>query len=441
MELSLVLNIIGALFIAFIWLYYLRQLDVFHPESWFNIFIVFISGMITPIFVLKISPVFDHFQWGINGEIANDFIFSVFGIGFIEELAKILPVLLILFVGSKTDEPIDFIIFASASALGFATTENILYFQNSGSEIITLRALLSVLGHMTDTSIVAYAFVIYHFSKKRNALLLFLYFLLLAALAHGLYDFFLLNKYFSEFGILLTLLSYFIFIEIWATINNNCLNNSPHFDLRTTIDSEKLQLNLMRLFIGLVIYQFIAVFIQKDFEHGLLSVSMGIFMTTLVALVVTTRISRFKLIPNRWEPIRFRLPFKFNGIPFLGGYITVRGDSINEIHASKLLYTTVTLYPFNDKKSKIKKPIQAYVENKLFLKNDEVFFLLRTEETFNWPQFVNHTFLIKARTEGLKLRYGKYPMASLYLIPKDHTITEKDDLKNFAFIEWVYIKP
>lgn len=441
MELSLVLNIIGALFIAFIWLYYLKRLDVFQPESWFNILIVFVAGMITPVFVLKIAPLFDLIGWDINGELFNDFIYSVFGIGFLEELAKILPVLLIIMVGSKTEEPINYIIFASASALGFATTENIMYFENHGSEIFSLRALLSALGHMTDTSIVAYAFVIYSFSKKRNAVLLFFYFLLLAALAHGLYDFFLINQSFGGYGFFLTLICYFIFIEIWATINNNCLNNSAHFDKRIIIDSVKLQKRLMLFFTILLLYQFVAVFIQKDLQHGITSVVIVLLLMSSIAITVTTRISRFKLIPNRWNPIRIRLPFHFTGVPFFGGSLVVNGDSFNEVHANKLLYSTVTIYPFIDNKSKIKRPIKAHVSDKLFLYKDEVFFLVDVEQDLGWEKYESRKALFKARATGLTMRFGKYPMAALYLIPLDHVFSSEDKTSDFPFVEWIYLKP
>jgi RsiW-degrading membrane proteinase PrsW (M82 family) len=54
-------------------------------------------------------------------------IYALFAIGPIEDLAKLLPFVLIILRLSEFDEPIDGIIYASFIALGFSAVENYFY--------------------------------------------------------------------------------------------------------------------------------------------------------------------------------------------------------------------------------------------------------------------------------------------------------------------------
>ncbi|MBX7095752.1 MAG: PrsW family intramembrane metalloprotease [Flavobacteriales bacterium] len=435
-----VLNSIGAFFIAFIWLYYLRRLDVFHPEKWWALIATFLIGMCTPYFVLVAGPYIDETGFTLNGDILNDFLYSVFGIGFVEETAKIFPILLMMGIIKIADEPIDYIVFASASAIGFATTENILYFQQYGSDIMITRSLLSGLGHILDTSIVAYGFVVYKFRPNINPILHFLFFLLMAALTHGLYDFFLINSSFEGIGFFLTLFCYFIFVEIWSTINNNCLNNSPHFNKKIVIDSEKLQRELFILFGILLAYQVFCVYLQEDLRLQFKGIPFDFVLMGIVAFIVVIRISRFKLVPGRWIPVRIRLPFKINNDEFGGLRLQVRGESFNEIHINQYLGKEVLLCAANPFKTKLGKPLEAYIDDKLFLLYDTTYFQARLKEPIPFSEYENQVILLKPKTGGITSFRNNEPIAYLLLIKKDHIISHQDPPKAFGLLETIVIR-
>ena len=68
----------------------------------------------------------------LNGHPVNDIIFCIGGIGFIEELVKLIPFLLILRFTSIARKPVDYIVIASACGLGFSFFENLMYIANYG---------------------------------------------------------------------------------------------------------------------------------------------------------------------------------------------------------------------------------------------------------------------------------------------------------------------
>lgn len=116
-------------------------------------------------------------------------LYAVFGIGLVEELAKFLPFWLIGIRHHHFDEPIDGIIYASFGALGFASHENLHYLSwLSGWEGLG-RSMASPLVHVMFASIWGYAVGRAH-CRGFSVLPAALVGLLLAALAHGLYDFF-----------------------------------------------------------------------------------------------------------------------------------------------------------------------------------------------------------------------------------------------------------
>jgi RsiW-degrading membrane proteinase PrsW (M82 family) len=116
------------------------------------------------------------------------FFYAILIIGMIEEIIKFIPFWLIGKYFYHFDEPIDGIIYASFIALGFATHENIYYLSVLQGYEAMGRAIASPLVHIMFASIWGYA---YGWAKIGNHPLLpaTVIGLILAALAHGLYNF------------------------------------------------------------------------------------------------------------------------------------------------------------------------------------------------------------------------------------------------------------
>ena len=117
--------------VSLAWMIYIILLDIFEKENIWAITGTLLLAMIFCIFCLLLYDIWDYrLNFRINGRWLNDLIYCIFGIGFIEEAVKVIPVILILLFTKNINESVDYIIYASISAIGFSFVENISYFTN-----------------------------------------------------------------------------------------------------------------------------------------------------------------------------------------------------------------------------------------------------------------------------------------------------------------------
>ena len=224
----IILYSIIAIYIAWIWVDYYRLIDIYEMESLKYFILTFLLGCSSVLLVIGLNRYLNDSSFQLNGDFINDFVYCVFKIGVIEEFAKTVPFIIIYFLfKNQFNEPIDYLVFICISALGFSAAENIKYFYNHGPYIINSRAILSTVGHMFDTSLVAYGIIRYRYRNTPITEILLYFFL--AALSHGFYDFWLIYDGVSSFGWLITILYFLITISVFAVILNNALNNSTFF--------------------------------------------------------------------------------------------------------------------------------------------------------------------------------------------------------------------
>ena len=140
--------------------------------------LTFILGGASVFFVFGLNLYFlDKIPFYLNGNIVNDFLYCFLNIGIVEELAKLIPFVFIYFLFKKEiTEPMDFLIYISISALGFSAVENSIYFYKHGPDIINGRAILATVGHMFDTSLIAYGIIRFKYYPKKQSLLIIIWF-------------------------------------------------------------------------------------------------------------------------------------------------------------------------------------------------------------------------------------------------------------------------
>ncbi len=120
------------------------------------------------------------------------FAYAVLGIGITEELAKMLPFLIVVLRFRAFDEPMDGIVYGSFLALGFALVENLHFLQFlTGLEAVA-RGFATPLVHIVFASVWAYHLGEAHLAK-RGVPGAALRWLALTALLHGVYDFIVLG--------------------------------------------------------------------------------------------------------------------------------------------------------------------------------------------------------------------------------------------------------
>ena len=116
------------------------------------------------------------------------FAYAVLVIGLIEELAKMIPFLLVVIRFKEFNEPIDGIIYGSFIALGFAAVENIQYVQNVSSLQALARGFAGPVVHIVFASIWGY-YIGRAFLCRRNLGPTVFAALAITAILHGIYDF------------------------------------------------------------------------------------------------------------------------------------------------------------------------------------------------------------------------------------------------------------
>jgi RsiW-degrading membrane proteinase PrsW (M82 family) len=170
-------------------------------------------------------PLYDAFAFGLhsNGTYQKNFLYYVFVVGLIEESLKVLPVLLVIGLSRAIDRPVDYIIYGSMSALGFAFMENLLPGAEWRAGIISTRALGAVILHMTETSLIMYGLFYSRYRDKKKPLRYFLLAFVAACALHGFFDF-SAAKGWGALAFLITIYcirQYGIFINVTLNLSNH----------------------------------------------------------------------------------------------------------------------------------------------------------------------------------------------------------------------------
>lgn len=295
-------GLIAATLISIIWFLFIKRLDIFEPEKFHFLFItLLISIIISELSFL----LYDFFKFNLNfdlkGSALQELFFCIFGIGFIEETVKIIPVFIMLFFTKQINESTDYLIYASISALGFAFMENLGKFHEFGLNSIGTRAVICVLLHMALSSIAIYGLV-YSKYKKKSIIYFFLSFFL-ACVIHGFYDFFMLSSRLEGLIPLSFLFAILVFV-IYRNMLSNVLNNSEFF--KEISSSIRLNKNGLIIIYGLsyiLVLQYLIIALRFGPLFANRDIGIGICFLVYMILIIYANFSKFSLKRNAWLPL------------------------------------------------------------------------------------------------------------------------------------------
>ena len=124
------------------WMIFFWRIDIFEREPVAHGLLVFALGVAATNLVFPLHGLFDLLD--PRPDALEDAMFAIFHVGVIEEIVKFVPVLLFIGLSRQANEPVDFVIYGSLSALGFATLENVGYFgRYSCGHVLRERKLLN----------------------------------------------------------------------------------------------------------------------------------------------------------------------------------------------------------------------------------------------------------------------------------------------------------
>lgn len=177
------------------WITYLRSLSGRVP-AWWKWLVAAVAGWASAELTLYLSDLLGV-QALQSVPRVGLLIFFVAGVGLVEEGAKALCTLVSLKLPGLAQPPLTALQLSCGVALGFATTENLLYAKMFGDSVIVFRFVLSTLGHLLFSSLWGFALGAQTTLSKhgerttKTPWRFFAWMLLLSALTHGLYDWFL----------------------------------------------------------------------------------------------------------------------------------------------------------------------------------------------------------------------------------------------------------
>ncbi len=302
-----------ALLISGVWIMYVQRLDIYEPEQWGYLLLTFIlSGLSTHYLCPWMYMTLADFGYDLysDGSMLYSFLYCVLAIGGIEETCKILPVLAILWIFRKAiNEPYDYILYASVSALGFAFVENIDYIFFSRMYNISGRALYAAVAHMTFTSTFFYGLMLWRFGFTR----LKLYwvtplFFILSIGSHGFYDFWLLNDWVSEYKEMTTVF-FLITVHLWVTMKNNTINASNFYTNDISINNDRLRYYLIISLTGLVMLGYLIVAIGDGPALANSYLFYEVLAYGYLIFYLAFGLSRYRIAQGEMNP--FQVPFDF----------------------------------------------------------------------------------------------------------------------------------
>lgn len=269
-------SIILALFFPACFLVFLHKIDVFEREKFKDILLVFMLGIV----ICAIGMFYPILRDAWLGSGDYNLIDMFIGVAIPEEIIKIIPVLIILKKTKFINEPIDYLIYSSASALAFAFMENIDYiydYKEEGGGIVAIRSLMPSIMHMVTTSLIGVGLFFYKITKQKKHIFIFF---IIACLAHAVYNVFLP-------GVCLIIYSIY-----YAKLIHSLMNVSPFYNKEKIKEFNANGLFLLRIILAVCILDLIFTY----YYHGSVNIITDYIWFAIAPFIIYKSISSKPLI-------------------------------------------------------------------------------------------------------------------------------------------------
>ncbi len=290
----------GAFLILCLWLSYLFFINkaLFYKVKWWLPTLVL--GITFAYFTTVLSDILQfNFGFKLGNGILNDWWYCLLGVGFLEELIKFLPLLVLIIWKHKKFQLIDYMLLACTAALGFAMAENLIYFENGGIKTMQARALTATVLHMFTSAVFAYGLIRAIFLKPKHPFLLAISYFVLACFIHGVYDFWLLHNPFPFLSII-TFFAILIAMQFFVVFINNCINNSTNFNNNDLQANPKIYNLILFGLVAIFLSEYVMVSYLFGKQEGNIELQKDFYSGLFLLLFLSKNMSRYDWIPNYW---------------------------------------------------------------------------------------------------------------------------------------------
>jgi hypothetical protein len=328
-------------------------------------------------------------------------------------------------------EPIDYIIYAAVSALGFAFIENIFYFDYSGLSRIQGRALSSTVSHMFNTSVIAYFIVLGKNIRKYNMYVNFVLGFIIAAVFHGFYDFWIINQTVHNFSFL-TFFQLLISMFLWSSMINNCINNSMKFESTAHYDSKGINDYLLYSLSFVFLFEYMVIAFEHGARYANKTLLDDLITGAFLLIFLTLSLSKFDVVRNYWAPLRFwdwetmRNTHRFKPHYFNLKEIIGRTIEINAFRSDSVLKDQV--------------PVKGKIISRELISWEKDWYLVQLEKPINvaWKPF-DH-ILIKAKEAEEDILSKPQQIIHVRMAGNMEDLSKKKKVKSdFLFVDYAVI--
>lgn len=395
--------------------YYLYSIDVFERDSLKRLFISFLIGC----FLVPLSLfLYDKYEFGwdwFNGFANNLWLRMTFEVGLTEEMVKIIPFILAVYVFKWANEPIDYIIYAAIGALSFAFLENTMYFDRTEGNVVFARTIFSTIGHVLFSSMIAYPLAYLKFRHKKGNWILVLLpvLLLLASIFHGTY-----NTIASSSGFVLLVPYMVIGLALLGGFINNGMNNSPHFKKDLIANNHKSVNMIATAFVLLyIVQQCIFIYKSSDFDETSDRVMGTAIFVAIMVMLIAYYLGTFDVVRGKWIPV----------------FEMISKKRVNRNEALGLNCEIYTNY-FPDIEH-ITDYLVGRITDRVIVENDATFFLVRLQTPYTYfgeeykSCLVGHTMKRSKITNDIEFR-------ARFLVPikKRVKLAENNSGEDFEYV-------
>ncbi|MBL0742027.1 PrsW family glutamic-type intramembrane protease [Chryseolinea lacunae] len=436
------IGFMAALLIGGVWFVYVFKLSIFetHPSPW-PMLVLFFGGALSTLPCLVYVDLHSlYIPWEADHTFWNDLLYAIVMIGIPEEFVKIVPVFFFLLVMPRVNEPIHYIRYAAASALGFAFVENLLYFENLSTGIIHGRAYLSVIGHMIASSVVIYGFVLGRFKlRKTNRALIVSLGFVAGAVVHGLYDFLIMQNLTLFFVI------YFIFmVQVWIIIINNCLNQSPRFSYARVGELDKSKYVAIAL-TAIFAFEYLLVAFVKGPEKADYEFYASLPFAGTLIIFFLSNLGSFNVVRGYWRDIYFSSREKKGYGTLNRGFLLTSWYFVNAIRAHNYVGQRVSLCndPYNKNlQGLLEDGLEGSIVTRVVLKEkddlDPHWFVVKLDQPFPFETANQRYVLVKLRNQNDSLLHEDEVQIFFKSIPDLDVLKSRHPRKDaFPFHGWV----
>ena len=429
-----------ALLVSLVWLYYIRSLDVFDKDGWGPLILTFTLGALFSylcLFFYDYAEIILGFSRDPDG--LNLFAYCIFIIGGSEEIVKLLPWLIILYLSRKINEPFDFLLYAGASALGFAFAENLIYYERYEG-IIQSRALMAVVSHVFDASVVAYAIVLKRYKFQGSLIRHLLPFigLLVAMFCHGIYDFFLMTNTIT-FGFMLTLIYFFISLHIWAILINNSLNNSAFYTSNNRFKFREIGFYLAFVLIAILMFEYTYISYNYGTEISNRKLVVGSLTTMLFIAFMVSTLRQIRLERGKWNPVNL-LP----NLAIFSNLFKLPDQKRDENKIRDIDLTGLELRFYAPKDNAFvghQFPVSGTCKRKVTISNDNRWYLVKLNQNISINNCLKNAVFIRVKDGNNNLLKDKVEVIMLAIPDKELMKKSNKQTEDYFALDRIYSRP